>query len=298
MKTLDKQRYVQAVTYMKTNARSLERALYEYSFEGGAVDEVVRQLLKYQNPDGGFGHGLEPDLRTPHSSALATTHALAILKNLPSNEKALELAHRALGFLADTYQADRVGWEIIPRIAEEAPRAIWWTYNGFDAYWGNPNADIVAYFMDYQTSFPYEKLETVKRQALHYLLHESELTEMHEMLCYLNLNERLHEEEQLAIEQKLNQFLDQCVMTGEQQGYGARPLQVAGSPQSRYTSRYADHLPAELDGLMDEQGEDGAWAPNWTWHQYEEEWEQAREEWKGILTLQALRTLHAYHRLP
>ncbi|WP_020618188.1 hypothetical protein [Paenibacillus daejeonensis] len=298
MKTLDKQRYEEAITYMKEKARPLERAIYEHSFEGGAAEAVVRELLTFQNPDGGFGHGLEPDLRTPHSSALATTNTLAILKNLPSHEEALKMAHQALGFLADTYQADRVGWEIIPKEAEEAPRAVWWTYNGFDAYWGNPNADIVAYFIAYQTTFPYERLETVKRQALHYLLHESELTEMHEMLCYLNLNERLSEQEQLAIQHKLLQFLDQCVMTGEQQGYGARPLQVADSPNSRYAARYAAHLPDELNKLIDEQGEDGAWSPNWTWHQYEQEWEQAREEWKGILTLQALRTLQAYHRLP
>ena len=40
---------------------------------------MVAALLGYRNPDGGFGHALEPDLRCPGSQPAATLYALEIL---------------------------------------------------------------------------------------------------------------------------------------------------------------------------------------------------------------------------
>ena len=49
--------------------------------------------------------------------------------------------------------------------------------------------------------------------------------------------------------------------------------------------------------LTENQGEDGAWEPNWSWYQFEEVWPSAKEEWKGVLTLNALRTLRNFDRI-
>ena len=62
------------------------------------------------------------------------------------------------------------------------------------------------------------------------------------------------------------------------------------SPDSPYFAKYRELLPLELDELIGNQGEDGAWEPNWSWYQYEEVWPLAKEEWKGVLTWNALRT--------
>jgi hypothetical protein len=69
------------------------------------------------------------------------------------------------------------------------------------------------------------------------------------------------------------------------------------SPNSPYYKKYKNMLPLELDLLVETQGEDGAWEPNWTWYQYDEVWPLAKEEWKGILTLNALRTLRNFKRI-
>ncbi|MFS0725028.1 hypothetical protein [Paenibacillus sp. 1P07SE] len=297
MTNFDKARRMMAEQYMSEKARPLERTMYKFEFECGSSDAVIAELSAFQNSDGGFGHGLEPDLRTPVSSALATTQALAILERLPDNETKRHMVERTLAYLADHYLEDRGGWEIIPRAAEDAPRAIWWRYGGFDAYWGNPNADIAAYFIDYSTVYPYTRLEELQARTIRYLLQECDLTEMHEMLCYLRFCERLDAAAQAEVDERMQQFLDNCIITEANEGYGARPLQAADSPEARYYAKYASRIPAELDSLIAEQGEDGAWAPNWSWQQYEEEWLRAKEEWKGILTLQALRTLRNYDRL-
>ncbi len=60
-------------------ARPLEGELYRYFFENGAREKVLSELKKYQNPDGGFGHGLEADNWNPLSNPIATNDAIITL---------------------------------------------------------------------------------------------------------------------------------------------------------------------------------------------------------------------------
>lgn len=299
MKYLNPSSLAKARHFMQHQARPLEQAIYEYAFESGSDKKVLRELSAFQNQDGGFGHGLEPDLRCKESSALATSRALEMMGLLPLSDERGEMVQRALAYFVHSYREERRGWDIIPPEAENAPRAVWWKYGVFAENWGNPNADILAFFLDHRLSFSYEKLDELVHFAIDYFLHVCDLQEMHELFCYVHLLERLDEPQRALLIPKMHLFLDHCIATDplQREGYGAEPLQVADSPTSRYYEKYASVIPEELDKLIDSQGEDGAWAPNWTWFQYEEEWKQAKQEWKGILTLQALRTLQHYDRL-
>ena len=49
------------------NARLIDRLRFAHLFRGGAAAPVVAALRPYQNADGGFGNGLEPDFRGPVS---------------------------------------------------------------------------------------------------------------------------------------------------------------------------------------------------------------------------------------
>lgn len=82
MKQLRHESFDQARHFIKTQARPLDRALFEHRFEGAPAETVLSQLALFQNADGGFGRALEPDLRTPSSSALATGIGLRLLKEL------------------------------------------------------------------------------------------------------------------------------------------------------------------------------------------------------------------------
>ncbi|WP_231638381.1 hypothetical protein [Rubeoparvulum massiliense] len=66
-------------SWLKRNARSLEVARWEYMCEGASRDRVIHYLSAFQNKDGGFGHGIEPDYWLPESSAIATWTAGKIL---------------------------------------------------------------------------------------------------------------------------------------------------------------------------------------------------------------------------
>ncbi|MFW9972906.1 MAG: hypothetical protein ACFFDF_22155 [Candidatus Odinarchaeota archaeon] len=70
------------------NGRLLERKLFSLFFENGNKDDVIKALLAYQNLDGGFGNGIEPDLLCPDSTAIGAETTMYILDLLeyPDNE--------------------------------------------------------------------------------------------------------------------------------------------------------------------------------------------------------------------
>jgi hypothetical protein len=59
--------------------RLLERKLFEYFFENGTQRACMKALVAYQNPDGGFGNGIEPDLLCPDSTAIGAETAMFVL---------------------------------------------------------------------------------------------------------------------------------------------------------------------------------------------------------------------------
>src|ERR1700730_17230051 len=60
-------------------ARVLDRRGFERLFSGGQAKPVRDAVAAYRNADGGFGHALEPDLRTAASQPAAVEMALRIM---------------------------------------------------------------------------------------------------------------------------------------------------------------------------------------------------------------------------
>jgi hypothetical protein len=73
---------------------------------------VVRALRAYQNPDGGFGHALEPDLRCPESQPMFVDFALKTLCEVDARER--EIGELACDFLARVSAADGSVPSILP----------------------------------------------------------------------------------------------------------------------------------------------------------------------------------------
>jgi hypothetical protein len=68
--------------FMQTHARLLDRRRFDLLFGNGDPDAAVAALSAYRNPDGGFGWGLEPDLRAPSSQPAGALHAFEVLEEI------------------------------------------------------------------------------------------------------------------------------------------------------------------------------------------------------------------------
>lgn len=64
-----------AQAFVDTHARLLDRRRYALVNGGGDPDAVLAALEAYRNPDGGYGSGLEPDLRSSESQPATAGHA-------------------------------------------------------------------------------------------------------------------------------------------------------------------------------------------------------------------------------
>ncbi len=124
MQQLSKERYTAARRYLAERGRPLERAQAEVAFDDGDPSQALRALAQYQNADGGFGHALEPDARTPSSSALATSIALSILVESGVAADA-PLVQGAVRYLTQTLDPETLVWRIVPRdVNDVSPRAL------------------------------------------------------------------------------------------------------------------------------------------------------------------------------
>ena len=68
-----------ATAFVATHARILDRRRFHLLLGDGDPDSVLAALDAYRNLDGGFGWGLEPDLRSAESQPAAALHAFEVL---------------------------------------------------------------------------------------------------------------------------------------------------------------------------------------------------------------------------
>lgn len=282
-----------AVDFLKTKARPLEKALYEFEFENGSRERVLEELKLYQNEDGGFGNGLEPDFRCEASSALATTIGLQHLIRIGADESE-PMVQRAIQYALDTFDEDKMGWEIVPKEVETAPRAIWWNYGG-DWPWGNPSAEMTGLLHHYKGLVPEDFLEKLTAHAVAYITEEA-TNDFHELQCLVKLMKELPLEEAEKIAARVREIAHHSVTTDPEKwnDYCLLPLQVVSSPASFLYEDFKEIIPTNIQHLASNQGEDGSWKPTWAWGRYEDVWETAKQEWSGVLTLDNLRVLREF----
>ncbi|WP_433469098.1 hypothetical protein [Spirillospora sp. CA-128828] len=71
-----------ASEFMAMYARPLDRRRFELLTGEGDREALLAALNAYRNPDGGYGHGLEPDLRSRTSQPGPALHAFEVFEEL------------------------------------------------------------------------------------------------------------------------------------------------------------------------------------------------------------------------
>lgn len=303
---LTRERREAARAFILERARPLERTLYAHFFEGADAGTALDALAAFQNADGGFGHGIEPDLRTSASSAIATSVALQTLRDTKT-PATHPIVARAIAYLLATYDAAGEVWPIIPPEANDAPHAPWWTWSeALAENWGgfraNPRAEIVGYLYDYASLVPPELLARLTDAVVEHAEALPDAMEMHDLLCYLRLVEThtLPDAARERLRERLARAVRATVVfdAAGRGGYGLTPLAAAPSPDAPFASTLGEAVEHNLDYEIGQQSDDGSWSPAWSWgDDYPEAWAAARIEWQGVLTLKSLRSLQAWGRL-
>lgn len=304
MKTLSTADFQRAREFLHHKARPLDWALFRILFENGPREDVWTALAAFSNPDGGFGRALEPDCRVPDSSLLATVTAFTYLEHtsVPSDHP---LVRAGVAYLVDTYDHAREGWAMLPRAADEHPRAIWWNHVASPPAryeregWYNPSAIASGVLLHHAEHVPPALLAHIAAKVDAAITSLPEKLTGHDFLSLIELAQNLAPTKAAVLWQELRRRARGAVQCDPARWttYGLRPLWAVPTPDSPLADVLADAIHAHLDFEIEHQHPDGSWHPFWKWGRYESDWPAAQRDWQGHLTVKVLKSLQAFGRI-
>jgi hypothetical protein len=273
--------------FLAQHARVADRRVYERLFRGGAALPARDAVLAYRNGDGGFGHALEPDCRASASQPAAVEMALRLLDLADAWDDAVAMA--ACDWLASVAPAEG-GAAFVEATVAQGPHAPWWVPED-----GHPASLIqtgllagVLYargvthpWLDGATAVMWDMIERLTEPSAYPLLG----------VCRFLDHVPDRDRGRAALEKLRSLLLDPSVVALDPQAAGEvhTPLDFAPLPGSAARCLFDDTtIEAHLDHLAAAQREDGGWMFGWP------SWSPAAEaDWRGFLTVDALRVLRA-----
>lgn len=296
--------YASARRFICRNARPLDFALFRFHFEGGSREDVLSILSSYQNPDGGFGHALEPDFFNPASTPIATWTATCILREVGLRDAQHPIVQGILRYLASGSDFENGQWYNTVASNNDHPHAIWWTCEKEkgDPH-DNPTVSLAGFALRYAApgSSLHRMAEAIAARAVASFL-EKPVLEMHTLSCYAELLGYL----EAAVPQAgidLPAFRS-AVHAAISRGichepakwfteYVCKPSQFFGKLPEFFSVVSPDLCREEAALLMREQRADGAWPITWQWHTPYTEYAISANWWRADLTIRNLCYLKA-----
>jgi hypothetical protein len=276
-----------AEDFIWSAARLLDRHRYTLLFADGPPDVVVEALRGYRNPDGGFGHALEPDLRCPTSQPAPTLYALEILNEADSADA--EIARDARGWIAQIAAPDGGVPSVLPSFAGY-PHAPWFQPGPGSVLTLGLAAALHAggviddAWLGRATNWCWRSIETTEQPGGYWLKYA----------CAF-LDAVPDEQRARAAIASLASRVDTSavVAVGGVEGEALRPLDLSPRPGSRSRRLFsADQVEAHLDAVESEQQQDGGWMFDWL------AWSPGQTtDWRGTVTIRALTWLRDNGRL-
>lgn len=285
--------FEKAADFIWRDARLLDRRRFAHLFQGGSVGPVVAALRAYQNADGGFGNALEPDKRCPDSQPVDVEVALRVLDDLGGEAAWSDsLVEGLIGFLAAITTTEGGIPFALPSV-RRYPRAPWWEATDDPPASPNPTAAIVGLLVKHGVRHPW-----VDRASDYCwrVISDGSTEEVHELAAILTFLENAPDRQRAAreldrIAERL--FASRLVeLDPEATGYVKKPLDWAPSPGSWCRHLFSDSvIDAHLDALAGRQQPDGGWTISWPPLS-----PLVELEWRGFVTVDALKVLRAYGR--
>lgn len=281
-----------ATSFLATHARQLDRRRLELLLGDGDAGGVLAALDAYRNPDGGYGWGLEPDLRSAESQPTAGMHAFEVLAEIApmTSPHAVELCE----WMREHTLPDG-GLPFTLPIRDPSGCAPWWL--GADPTTSSLQmtaqvaamAHIVARHDRLVAAHPW--LATATRWCLDAIRAIDTTPHAYELLFALQFLDAVHDMDPAAsaLIEQLGRHIPpsgSIPVAGGAADELVRPLHVApvpGRPLRRLYSK--DVLDADLERLAGDQQADGGWVVD-----FPSSSPVAALEWRGYATVAAVAT--------
>jgi len=268
----------------------LDRRMFERLLAGGPAGPVRDAIAAYRNADGGFGHGIEPDCRTPASQPAAVEMALRLMD--AADEWDERLVRDACDWLLTVAPAEG-GVSFAEPTVTQGPHAPWWVPDEGHRASLIQTGQIAGVL--YARGFAHPWLDGATEMMWRGVeqLTEPGGYEMFGVLAFLqHVPDRSRAADAFRRAGPLLFDRGLVALDPEAPGEVHTPLDFAPLPDSIARALFDEAtIGAHLDHLASAQREDGGWMFNWP------SWSAAAEaDWRGFLTVDALRILRANGR--
>jgi hypothetical protein len=277
-----------AERFVLETARLLDRHRLAVLLHDAPVTPVLDALRAYRNPDGGFGHALEPDVRDPASQPAATLHALEVLADVGALDD--PMVTDAAAWSAETARPDGALPFVLPSAAGY-PHAPWMTPNEDGSFLTFAIAGLLwtagsdEPWLEAATAWCWSRLERPEELSAYWVKFA------------LDFLDRVPDDDRaLAAIEGLRSKIGAdgtIAVQGGTENERLTPLTLSDRPGKRSRILFSDEqIEADLDQLEQRQREDGGWMFDW------QDWSPGQlVEWRGGVTLRALGTLAAHGRV-
>jgi hypothetical protein len=295
--SLPRNNFLKARDFILTNARMIERRLFEFHFVNGDINGVYHAVYAYRNPDGGFGHGMEPDTASPESQPLFSIMALETLDEVGYLTKEIILKDFMPYFESITTEKGGIPWMFRPKSTypcEEHFKTV--------KEWAalSTTAPLLGNLEKYEIDIPWME------KAEQFVWSEFERIQEKHIFCYLCVPRRInllkYNKNKDRAKKTINDLKNWISNNGiickdksdESWGLYGKPhsLNYATSSESILYSLFTQEtIDSDLKELINRQKNDGRWH---TWYGISE---GTKLEWAGIQTLWVLKTLKNYDKI-
>lgn len=282
-----------AAAFLATHGRVLDRRRFDLLVDSGEPNGVLMALDAYRNADGGYGWGIEPDLRSPESQPVGAMHALEVMAEVAAVTSAGSARAIELCEWLDQQTLDDGGLPLTLPVANPA---------GCASLWLSPDHKASSLQMTAQVA---ANAHLVARHDPHVARHRwlarattwcveaiariDTTPSAHELLFATRFLDAAAERHREALDllERLGRLLppDGVIhVMGGTRDEALRPLDLAPRPDGPARRLFADGIVGfELDRLASGQQPDGGWTVD-----FESSSPAAALEWRGYTTVAAV----------
>lgn len=281
--------------FLTSHARLLDRHRFELCLGQGSTEAARHALGAYRNPDGGYGWGLEPDLRSPESQPAAALHAFEVFAEIAPDTTPDAVA------LCDWLQSVTLADGGLPfafPLTDHTGSAPHWT--GADPRSSSLQITAVVAAKAHQVAdhdpavAAHPWLAGATAYCLQAVADWEGSIDAIELAFAIQLLDAVHDErpDVGSLLDKLGRHLPTSgvvPVAGGSEGESMRPLDFAPWPKRPARELFtAAAMRADLQRIADGQDEDGGWHVDFAGYS-----PAADLEWRGYMTVWAVSTLRA-----
>ncbi len=297
-----------AERFMLRNARPLELAVWNLRYHNGSRESALKALEAFQNEDGGFGWGLEPDCMNPNSSPIQTLAACGALRDIGLKDSGHPLIQGILRYLdsgAD-FDVDSGEWLTTVPTNNDFPHAVWWSYDPGvsqkeSAMRYNPTAALAGFALCFadRSSGLFQRAQNIAAAAAEWLMSDGK-PEPHVTGAFAMMYDFMHEAglpEIPGLRDTLLQRAEQELVPDSSRWFAEylpKPSDYVRDADSLFCPGREELCREECRLIRSMQLPDGSFPVTWQWFNGYQEYALSVNWWKSRLIINNIRFLEIF----